>query len=151
LPKGQGVWPALWMLGTNITTVNWPACGEIDIMELTGDLPNRVLSTVHYGPDVAGRQFKGNSLYLTGNKNFQDEFHVFTLIWKEDLLEFYVDDEKFYTITPASLGNNAYPFNKNFFFIMNIAIGGNLPGNPDATTPLPQNMIVDYIRVFQPK
>ncbi len=150
LPKGKGVWPAIWMLGSNITSVNWPACGEIDIMELTGDIPNRSLSTVHYGPDIAGRQYKGNSKYLSGNKNFQDEFHVFTLIWKEDLMEFYVDDEKFYTATPASLGNVAYPFNKNFFFIMNVAVGGNLPGNPDATTPLPQSMIVDYIRVFQP-
>jgi beta-glucanase (GH16 family) len=150
LPKGKGIWPAFWMLGTNITSVGWPACGEIDIMELTGDLPNRVLATVHFGPDPARREFRGNSKYLTGNKNFQDEFHVFTLIWKEDLLEFYVDDEKYYTVTPASLGNNVYPFNRNFFFLMNVAVGGNLPGNPDATTPLPQNMIVDYIRVFQP-
>lgn len=151
LPEGKGIWPALWMLGTNITSVNWPACGEIDIMELTGDLPNRVLATVHYGPNVSERQYKTGSKYLSGNANFQDEFHVFSMIWKENLIEFFVDDVKYHTISPADTGALPYPFNKNFFFIMNIAVGGNLPGNPDATTPLPQNMIVDYIRVFQPK
>lgn len=151
LPEGQGVWPALWMLGTNITSVNWPACGEIDIMELTGDQPNRVLGTVHYGANLNERQFRTASKFLQGGKNFQDEFHVFTIIWEEDLIEFYVDDEKYYTVTPATTGNQPYPFNKTFFFIMNVAVGGNLPGNPDATTPFPQSMIVDYIRVFQPE
>lgn len=151
LPKGKGVWPALWMLGTNITSIGWPACGEIDIMELTGDLPNRVLSTVHFGANVSQRQYKSQSKYLENGKNFHDEFHVFSMLWKEDMIEFLVDDMVYHTITPASVGNQPYPFNKNFFFIMNVAIGGNLPGNPDATTELPQNMIVDYIRVFQPE
>lgn len=151
LPKGQGLWPALWMLGTNITSVGWPACGEIDIMELTGDLPNRVLSTVHFGQNVEQREYRSQSLYLDNNKNFHDEFHVFSMIWNENLIEFYMDDIKYHTITPASVGNAPYPFNKNFFFIMNVAVGGNLPGNPNATTPFPQSMIVDYIRVFQPQ
>ncbi|MBK6363049.1 MAG: family 16 glycosylhydrolase [Saprospiraceae bacterium] len=150
LPEGKGLWPALWMLGTNITSVGWPNCGEIDIMELTGDLPNRVLGTVHFGQSFAERQKSSNSKYLSGNNNFQDEFHVFSLIWKENLIEFYVDDEKYHTITPANTGAVPYPFNKNFFFIMNVAVGGNLPGSPDASTPFPQSMIVDYIRVFQP-
>ncbi len=150
LPEGQGLWPALWMLGTNITSVNWPACGEIDIMELSGNLPNRVVGTVHYGPSVSQHQYKSMSKYLSGNANFQDEFHVFSIIWKENLIEYYVDDEKFHTITPADLGNVAYPFNKPFFFIMNVAVGGTFPGNPDNSTAFPQNMIVDYIRVFQP-
>jgi beta-glucanase (GH16 family) len=151
LPEGKGVWPALWMLGTNITSVDWPACGEIDIMELTGDQPNRVLGTVHYGTNFEQRQFRTASKFLQGGKNFQDEFHVFTIIWEEDLIEFYVDDEKYYTVTPATTGNQPYPFNKTFFFIMNVAVGGSLPGDPDATTPFPQSMIVDYIRVFQPE
>jgi beta-glucanase (GH16 family) len=149
LPEGKGLWPAIWMLGSNIDAVGWPACGEIDIMELTGDLPNRVLSTVHFGANVSQHQYRSQSLYLNGNDNFQDEFHVFSMIWKADLIEFYVDDVLFYTVTPATVDNAPYPFNKNFFFIMNVAIGGNLPGNPDATTPFPQHMIVDYIRVFQ--
>lgn len=151
LPKGQGLWPALWMLGTNITSVGWPACGEIDIMELTGDQPNRVLGTVHYGPNFEQRGSKTQSIFLEEGKNFHDEFHVFSIIWKEDLIEFFMDDIKYHTITPASVGSAPYPFNKNFFFIMNVAVGGNLPGSPDATTPFPQSMIVDYIRVFQPE
>lgn len=151
LPEGKGLWPALWMLGTNITSVGWPACGEIDIMELTGDQPNRVLGTVHFGADVSQRQFRTGSKFLQGGRNFQDEFHVFSINWKEDLIEFYVDDELYHTITPASTGNQPYPFNKPFFFIMNVAVGGDLPGNPDETTPFPQSMIVDYIRVFQPE
>jgi beta-glucanase (GH16 family) len=149
LPEGKGLWPALWMLGTNIDAVFWPACGEIDIMELTGDLPNRVLGTVHFGANVSQHQFISQSLYLPGNENFQDEFHVFSINWVEDKIEFFVDDALYHTITPASLNGAAYPFNKPFFFIFNVAVGGNLPGAPDNSTPFPQSMIVDYVRVFQ--
>ncbi len=149
LPEGQGLWPALWMLGTNIDAVSWPSCGEIDIMELTGNLPNRVLGTVHYGANVAQHQYITNAKYLSGTDNFQDEFHVFSLNWVADKIEFLVDDVVFHTITPASLNGAQYPFNKTFFFVFNVAVGGTLPGNPDNTTPFPQNMIVDYVRVFQ--
>jgi beta-glucanase (GH16 family) len=149
LPKGQGLWPALWMLGSNIDAVNWPACGEIDIMELTGNLPTRILGTAHYGANVAQHQFKSQSYYLSGNDNFQDAYHVFSLNWEADKIEYLVDDVVFHTITPASLNGAAYPFNKTFFFVFNVAVGGNLPGNPDATSPFPQSMIVDYVRVFQ--
>jgi hypothetical protein len=149
LPKGQGMWPALWMLGANIDAVGWPSCGEIDIMELTGNLPNRVLSTVHYGANLSSHQYTSQSKYLTGNANFQEEFHVFSLKWVADKIEFLVDDEVFHTITPATLNGAAYPFNKNQFFIFNVAVGGSLPGNPDNSTPFPQSMIVDYVRVFQ--
>ena len=149
LPEGQGLWPALWMLGTNIDAVSWPACGEIDIMELTGNLPNRVVGTVHYGANTSEHQYNSMSKYLSGDDNFQDEFHVFSLNWVEDKIEFLVDDVIFHTITPDDLDGAAYPFNKNFFFIFNIAVGGNFPGNPDNSTPFPQHMIVDYVRVFQ--
>ncbi|MBK8110947.1 MAG: glycoside hydrolase family 16 protein [Saprospiraceae bacterium] len=115
LPKGKGIWPALWMLGSNIDVVGWPACGEIDIMELTGDLPNRVLGTVHFGNNVANHQYKGTSYYLPGNNNFQDEFHVFSINWQADKIEYLVDDVPFYTVTPATTGSAIYPFNKNFF------------------------------------
>ncbi|MCC7506214.1 MAG: family 16 glycosylhydrolase [Saprospiraceae bacterium] len=149
LPEGQGLWPALWMLGSNIDAVGWPACGEIDIMELSGNLPNRVVGTVHYGANVSQHQYISESKYLSGNANFQDEFHVFSIIWEVDKIQFLVDDEVYHTITPASLNGAAYPFNKNFFFIFNVAVGGTFPGNPDGSTPFPQHMIVDYIRVFQ--
>ncbi len=137
MPKGKGLWPALWMLGSNIDVVNWPSCGEIDIMELAGDLPNRTVATVHYGDNVATHQYKSQSKYLSGTANFQDEFHVFSLNWVEDKIEFLVDDQIYHTITPASLGGATYPFNKNFFFIFNVAVGGNFPGNPDNSTPFP--------------
>ena len=149
LPKGQGIWPALWMLGSNIDAVSWPACGEIDIMELTGNLPNRVLGTAHYGANVSQHQYSSMSKYLSGTDNFQDEFHVFSINWEVDKIEFLVDDEVFHTVTPATLNGAPYPFNKNFFFVFNVAVGGTLPGNPDNSTPFPQSMIVDYIRVFQ--
>ncbi|MBK8699017.1 MAG: family 16 glycosylhydrolase [Saprospiraceae bacterium] len=149
LPKGQGLWPALWMLGSNIDVVSWPACGEIDIMELSGNLPNRILGTIHYGANTSSHQYKSAPLYLQGNANFQDEFHVFSLKWVADKIEFLVDDVLFYTVTPATLGNASYPFNKNFFFIFNVAVGGTFPGNPDGSTPFPQHMIVDYVRVFK--
>ena len=149
LPKGQGIWPALWMLGSNIDAVSWPACGEIDIMELTGDLPNRVVGTVHYGPNSSQAQYNSMSKYLDGDDNFQDEFHVFSINWENNLIQFLVDDVLYHTITPASLNGETYPFNKNFFFIFNVAVGGNFPGNPDGSTPFPQHMIVDYVRVFQ--
>ncbi|MDX1906246.1 MAG: family 16 glycosylhydrolase [Bacteroidia bacterium] len=148
LPEGQGIWPALWMLGDNINTVNWPACGEIDIMELVGNQPSTTHSTVHFGPNFNNHQYRGASKSLTGGK-FIDEFHVFSLNWEENLLEFYVDDVKFYTVTPTTTQGFTYPFNNPFFFIFNVAVGGNWPGSPNSTTVFPQRMIVDYVRVFQ--
>ncbi len=149
LPKGQGIWPALWMLGSNIDAVGWPACGEIDIMELTGDLPNRVVSTVHYGANNSQHQFNSVSRFAEEGESYQDEFHVYSINWENNIIEFMVDGEVYHTITPSSLNGAAYPFNKNMFFIFNVAVGGNWPGSPDASTSFPQHMIVDYVRVFQ--
>lgn len=149
LPEGQGIWPALWMLGSNIDAVGWPACGEIDIMELTGNIPNRVVGTVHYGANVNQHQYISKDRYLTGEGSYQDEFHVYSINWDNNIIEFLVDGEVYQTITPASLNGAAYPFNKNQFFIFNVAVGGNWPGSPDASTAFPQHMIVDYVRVFQ--
>jgi beta-glucanase (GH16 family) len=148
LPGGQGLWPALWMLGSNIDAVGWPACGEIDIMELTGDVPNRAVGTVHYSAN-GNHQYISGAKYLSGDENYQDKFHVFSINWENNLIEFMVDNEVYHTITPASLGGATYPFNKNQFFIFNVAVGGNWPGSPDASTSFPQHMIVDYVRVFQ--
>lgn len=150
LPEGKGLWPALWMLGANIDQVGWPACGEIDIMELTGERPNRVLGTAHFGASVAQHQFRTAAKFLPSGKKFSEEFHVFSIIWQEDRIEWYMDDELYHTFTPANTAGQPYPFNQPFFFIFNVAVGGNLPGSPDANTRFPQNMIVDYVRVFQP-
>ena len=147
LPKGQGVWPALWMLGNNIGTTPWPACGEIDIMELLGHEPQKTYGTVHWG--AAG----GASTHIGGNYSlssltFNDKFHLFSLKWEADKLSFLIDDVVYFTANKSQV-NGDYPFDKPFFFIMNLAVGGNWPGNPDATTVFPQRMIVDYVRVFQ--
>ncbi|MFN0033943.1 MAG: family 16 glycosylhydrolase [Saprospiraceae bacterium] len=149
LPEGQGIWPALWMLGGNISTVNWPACGEIDIMELVGHQPNRVHGTIHYGADNSQHQFIGNSKALAGTAKFGDEFHVFSILWEQDKITWLLDDVPFYQIIPADITPAAYPFNQDFFFIFNVAVGGNWPGDPDGSTNFPQRMIVDYVRVFQ--
>lgn len=149
LPEGQGLWPALWMLGRNITQVGWPACGEIDIMEIIGSQPGRVHGTVHFGASSAQHQFVGGSKALPGGAKFSEEFHVFSLVWEENSIKWLLDDVQFYEFTPAQIGSNFYPFNNHFFFIFNVAVGGNWPGSPDATTVFPQRMIVDYIRVFQ--
>ena len=147
LPKGQGIWPALWMLGNNIATTAWPASGEIDIMELLGHEPQKTYSTIHWG--VAGGQSTHiGGYYLLNSQTFNDNFHVFSLKWEIDKLSFLIDDTVFFTATKSQV-NGDYPFDKPFFFIMNVAVGGNWPGNPDSSTVFPQRMIVDYVRVFQ--
>lgn len=149
LPQGQGIWPALWMLGGNIDAVNWPSCGEIDIMELIGHQPNRVYGTAHYASTTNQHLFDGSSKALAGTAKFGDEFHVFSLVWEQDRIRWLIDDVQFYEITPGTTAPAVYPFNNNFFFIFNLAVGGQWPGNPDATTNFPQRLIVDYVRVFQ--
>lgn len=148
LPEGQGLWPALWMLGSNFSSVGWPYCGEIDIMEMVGGngRENTVHGTVHW--DNAGSYASyGDSFTLTSG-SFQEEFHVFSIIWDQTAIKWYVDDQLYNTIdiTPAELSE----FQNDFFFIFNVAIGGNWPGDPNSSTQFPQRMIVDYVRVFQP-
>ncbi|RMG86610.1 MAG: glycosyl hydrolase family protein [Bacteroidetes bacterium] len=149
LPEGQGIWPALWMLGANFWDIGWPACGEIDIMELIGQNPDIVHGTAHWGIDNSNHQSKTASKALPAGQKFSDEFHVFSIIWEPNRVEWYVDDVLINTLTPADMNGQPYPFNNEFFFIFNIAVGGNWPGSPDASTVFPQQMVVDYIRVFQ--
>ena len=143
MPKGQGLWPALWMLGANIDDVSWPKCGEIDIMELVGHEPATTHGTVHYDNNGYATS-TGSRKLATGD--LSDQFHVYTIIWEKDRIQWYLDNELFKTFAKQ---DNGYPFNASFFFIMNIAVGGNWPGNPDGTTVFPQEMVVDYVRVFQ--
>jgi len=149
LPEGQGIWPALWMLGSNIDAVGWPACGEIDIMELTGDLPNRVVGTVHYGANLAQHGYKSVSKFAASGDSYQEKYHVYSINWENNLVQFLIDDEVYSTITPTDLNGQPWPFNKFSFFIFNLAVGGNWPGYPDSSTKFPQYLIVDYVRVFQ--
>lgn len=151
ITRRQGVWPALWTLGTNIKEVGWPRCGEMDIMELIGHMTSTTHATVQYANTTGQHIFNSKSTRISSGK-FSDEYHVFSMIWEKDSVIFIVDDRVIQSATPSSLGStNPYPFNAPFFFIFNVAVGGNWPGSPDETTSFPQSMIVDYIRVFQEK
>jgi beta-glucanase (GH16 family) len=147
LPTGQGIWPALWMLGDNLDTKGWPACGETDIMELIGNQPSTSHATVHFGANGTHSYF-GKQYSLNG-EIFNDRFHVFSLVWEFNQLWFYVDDILFYEFTSKETQGQPYPFNDPSFFLFNVAIGGQWPGDPDETTVFPQQMVVDYIRVFE--
>jgi hypothetical protein len=146
LPKGQGIWPALWTLGNNIGSVGWPACGEMDIMEMVGGQgrENTVHSTMHW--DDNGHASYGKS-YTTTGKTFHEKYHVFSIIWDQNEIRSFVDNQQYFVIdiTPSTLSE----FHKEHFFIFNVAVGGIWPGNPDQTTVFPTQMKVDYIRVFQ--
>lgn len=147
LPSGKGIWPALWMLGENITSLSWPACGEIDIMELLGHEPNKSYGTAHWGTKGGPSTHLGGNHTLTKG-NYSDQFHVFSIDWTSEKIDFLLDDIRYFTVYKTQV-NGDYPFNKPFFFILNVAVGGNWPGYPDYTTVFPQRMLVDYIRVYQ--
>ena len=146
LPRGKGLWPAFWMLGSNSDTAIWPQCGEIDIMEYLGSSPTKVFGTVH-GPGYSG----GNAItktYALPNSRFDTDFHVFGVEWDENYINFYVDDVLYNQITPSEVTGD-WVFNNPFYIILNMAVGGNYPGAPNSETPFPQEMLVDYVRVYQ--
>lgn len=148
LPKGKGIWPAFWMLPQSNVYGGWPTSGEIDIMELVGHEPGRTHATMHYGPGPGSTSIN-RSYVLPGGATFNDEFHVFSMEWKQDQIKVFVDGILFSTVNKADVGSATWPFNENFFFIFNLAVGGNWPGSPDGTTNFPQWLIVDYVRVYQ--
>lgn len=148
LPSGQGIWPALWMLGSNITTTGWPSCGEIDIMEIVGHEPNTLHGTAHWSGAGGGHIYLGGETTVA-NGTLQNEFHVYSIIWDDQQIRWLLDNQQYYSLD-ITLADRT-EFHENFFFIFNVAVGGIWPGYPDATTVFPQRMIVDYIRVFQPQ
>jgi len=150
IPYGQGLWPAFWMLGDNIDKPGgWPTCGEIDILENIGREPSIVHGTVH-GPGYMGAKGIGAPYSLPGSERFADEFHVFAVEWEPNEIRFYVDDHLYHTVTPSSLPpGTKWVFDHPFFLILNVAVGGGWPGNPDASTAFPQTMLVYYVRVFE--
>jgi beta-glucanase (GH16 family) len=147
LPKGKGIWPAFWMMPQDNVYGNWPKSGEIDILELVGHEANKAYATVHFGPGPGSTNISRGYSLPAGV--FNDQFHVFSMEWEQDQMKFYIDDNLYSTVTKADLGANNYPFNEQFYFIMNLAVGGNWPGAPDASTVFPQWLIVDYIRIYQ--
>ena len=148
IPVSHGMWPALWMLGSNISTTPWPACGETDIMELIGSSPNRVVGSIHWA-QANGSSGTVNNAYFLSSGDFSQQFHVFSLIWRMNYVQIIVDGIPYMTATNSSITSGTWPFNAPFFFIFNVAVGGDWPGPPDSTTIFPQQMLVDYVRVFQ--
>lgn len=150
MPEGQGLWPALWMLGDSFSSVGWPRCGEIDIMEMVGGTgTNRgdevCHGTVHWDNNGTKADFGSHIKSTTGK--LSENFHVYTIIWDANAIKWYFDDVQYHQIdiTPAALSE----FREKFFFIFNVAVGGNWPGSPNSSTVFPQQMAVDYVRVFQ--
>ncbi len=150
LPYGKGLWPAIWMMPTDEVYGGWAASGEIDIMELLGHEPARVYGTLHYGGSYPANVHTGAS-YTLQSGNFATDFHVFALEWQPPSFRWYVDGILYQTQTQWYTAGFPYPapFDQRFYLILNIAVGGNWPGNPDNITSFPQRMVVDYVRVFQ--
>lgn len=147
-PYSQGLWPAFWMLGNNIDEVSWPQCGEIDIMELRGQQPSIIAGSIH-GPGYSAGNAIGKSFHLI-DKRFDTEYHVFAVEWGPDFIDFFVDRNLYQRLSPASLPiNSEWVFDKPFFILLNVAVGGDYVGAPSANSRFPQTMIVDYVRVYQ--
>ncbi|RAI92193.1 glycoside hydrolase family 16 protein [Algoriphagus yeomjeoni] len=150
VPKGQGIWPALWMLGANISEVSWPASGEIDIMEMIGGeasgRDNTVHGTLHW-QNNGDYAYQGGSKTLADGKKYADNFHVYSIIWDEKSIAWLIDDEEFHRMDISS--STMDEFRKPFFILINLAVGGNWPGSPDNSTIFPQQFAVDYVRVFE--
>ena len=145
LPVGQGVWPAFWMLGSNISEVGWPKCGEIDILEYVGKEPNMVFTSLHT------QDSHGNTINTKKTRfdTIEEGFHVYAMEWTKDKIDFFVDDTLVYTFQPENKTEAIWPYNQPFYIIVNMAIGGNFGGPEVDDTVLPQNFIIDYIKVYQ--
>jgi beta-glucanase (GH16 family) len=143
LPRGQGMWPAFWMLGDNIGSVGWPNSGEIDIMENVGFEPTTVHGTMH-GPGYSGANGIGAPY---SGPNFSDDFHTYAVDWAPNSIKWSVDGNVYETRTPADIGGNQWVFDHPFDIILNLAVGGDWPGDPNGATTFPQQLVVDYVHV----
>ena len=152
IPTGQGLWPAFWMLSTDEVYGGWPQSGEIDIMENIGSEPATVHGTIHFGQPYPNNQSTGASTKLSfdpaATEVFADDFHTFAVEREQNVIRWYVDDVLYSTKTTADTDPQTWPFNERFHFLLNVAVGGNWPGSPDASTVFPQTMEVDYVRVY---
>ena len=147
-PTGPGIWPAFWMLGSNIDNTPWPQCGEIDIMEQRGQQSAVTIGTVH-GPGYSGGSAIGKP-YAIPNSRFDADYHIYAVEWGEDYIDFFTDNFLYQRITPDKL-TGAWVFDQPFFMILNVAVGGNFVGFPTTGTPFPQSMLIDYVKVYKQK
>jgi beta-glucanase (GH16 family) len=145
-PWGPGIWPAFWLLGSNVDTIGWPQCGEIDIMEIRGQKPSIMNGTVH-GPGYSGAGGITKS-FAFENDRFDVDFHLFAVEWGKDYIDFFVDNTLYQRITPGNITGN-WVFDHPFYIILNVAVGGNYLGFPTNQTPFPQSMLVDYVKVYR--
>jgi beta-glucanase (GH16 family) len=149
IPRGQGIWPAFWMLGDDIDHRGWPKCGEIDIMENIGKEAALVHGTVH-GPGYSGDKGLTAPYALPDHQPLADDFHVYAVEWEKNAIRFYIDDHLYATRTPVDLPKGAkWVYQHKFFMLLNVAVGGGWPGNPDSSSVFPQSMLVDYVRVYK--
>jgi beta-glucanase (GH16 family) len=149
IPAGQGMWPAFWMLGNNITSVGWPTCGEIDIMENIGKEPGTVHGSLH-GPSTTAPTSDATAPFsLPAGQQFASDFHLYAVEWEPGVVRFYVDSNLYATFNQSQWpAGGTWVFDHPFFLILNVAVGGSWPGSPDNTTQFPQQMLVDYVRVY---
>jgi beta-glucanase (GH16 family) len=148
LPRGRGLWPAFWLLGSDIDSVSWPACGEIDVMEYRGQETGIIHGSVH-GPGYSGGDAETATHALGGGARYDADFHVFAVDWQPERIDFSVDGTVYQRITPAKLPAGApWVFDHPFFILLNVAVGGDFVGPPDESTVFPQEMVVDYVRVY---
>jgi beta-glucanase (GH16 family) len=152
MPLGKGLWPAIWMLPSESIYGGWAASGEIDITEYLGNEPETVHGTLHFGGEWPANQNKGKSFTLDSG-DFHTAFHDFALEWEEGEMRWYVDGELYQTQGEgdwwSSGGSFPAPFDQRFHLLINLAVGGNWPGEPDASTQFPQELVIDYVRVYQ--
>jgi len=152
IPQGQGIWPAFWMLGEDIPTVSWPRCGEIDIMENIGKEPDALHASIHGPPDPASGKATADltaKFSPPGNPKIAEDFHLYAVEWDPAELRFFIDQTNYATFTRKQWPASApWPFDHKFFLILNLAVGGSWPGDPDRSTVFPQQMLVDYVRVY---
>ena len=147
VPYGQGIWPAFWMMGD--IAAGWPRNGEIDIMENIGREPSIVHGTIH-GPGYSGAHGIGAPFSLPVGERFSGDFHVYALEWEPDAIRWYVDGKQYQSVTRASLPAGAHwVYDHPFYLLLNLAVGGSWPGDPNATSTFPQTMLVDYVRVYE--
>ena len=147
LPTGTGIWPAFWMLSTDEVYGGWPQSGEIDIMEIIGSEPDIAHGTIHFGSPWPNNRFSGEE-YQLNEGIFNDQFHQFAVEWEAGEIRWFIDDYLYATKRTNDVSPSRWPFDQDFHFILNIAVGGNWPGSPNSTTSFPQTMEVEYVRVY---
>jgi beta-glucanase (GH16 family) len=145
LPIGQGIWPAFWMLGSNISEVQWPLCGEIDVLEYVGREPGEIFTSLHteasHGETINTKKTKFTAI--------EEGFHIYAANWNKDQIEFFVDGKSVYTFVPNNKTQEEWPFDQPFYLLLNLAVGGNFGGPEVDDSIFPQEFIIDYVRVYQ--